>query len=104
MRGPRRSATWSSRPSRRWASRAGVPGIPDSIFAPENFVFPVFDYDWGPHFDEFNATGVPTNVPPPIQHVIKMMVPRVDADGNELGGVPTVPLGIGWNITASGCP
>ena len=35
-----------------------------------------------------------------------MMVPRVDADGNELGGVPTVlrdaPLGtyLGWNITA----
>src|SRR5437870_10436247 len=34
------------------------------------------------------------------------MVPRVDADGNELGGVPTVlrdaPLGtyLGWNITA----
>jgi len=38
--------------------------------------------------------------------VIKMLVPRVDADGNELGGVPTVlrdaPLGtyLGWNITA----
>ncbi len=35
-----------------------------------------------------------------------MLVPRVDADGNELGGVPTVlrdaPLGtyLGWNITA----
>ena len=34
-----------------------------------------------------------------------MLVPRVDADGNELGGVPTVlrdaPLGtyLGWNIT-----
>jgi hypothetical protein len=84
----------------------GVPGIPDSIFAPENFVFPIFDYDWGPQFDEFNATGVPTNEPPPIKSVIKMMVPRVDADGNEMGGVPTVqrdaPLGtyLGWNITA----
>src|ERR1051325_779824 len=40
----------------------GVPGIPDSIFAPENFVFPIFDYDWGPFFDEFNATGDPTNL------------------------------------------
>jgi hypothetical protein len=35
-----------------------------------------------------------------------MLVPRVDSDGNELGGVPTVlrdaPLGtyLGWNITA----
>src|SRR5438552_3823954 len=26
---------------------SGVPGIPVSIFAPENFIFPVFDYDWG---------------------------------------------------------
>jgi len=85
---------------------SGVPGIPDSIFAPENFVFPIFDYDWGPLFDEFNATGVPTNEPPPIKSVIRMLVPRVDADGNEIGGVPTVqrdaPLGtyLGWNITA----
>ena len=83
-----------------------VPGIPDSIFAPENFIFPVFDYDWGPDYDESEANGVPTNVPPPIRHVIKMLVPRVDADGNELGGVPTVlrdaPLAtyLGWNITS----
>lgn len=85
---------------------SGVPGIPDSIFLPENFVFQVFDYDWGPQFDEFNATGNPTNIPPPIKNVIKMLVPAVDADGNELDGVPTVlrdaPLGtyLGWNITA----
>ena len=37
-----------------------------------------------------------------------MKVPRVDADGNELGGVPVVlrdaPLGtyLGWNIVAEG--
>ena len=85
---------------------SGVPGISDSIFLPENFIFPVFDYDWGPEFNESDATGTPTNAPPPILHVIKMMVPRVDADGNELGGVPTVqrdaPLGtyLGWNITS----
>ena len=66
----------------------------------------MLDYDWGPEFDEFNATGNPTNEPPPIRSVIKMLVPEVDADGNELGGVPTVlrdaPLGtyLGWNITA----
>ncbi len=84
----------------------GVPGIPESIFKPENFVFPVFDYDWGPHYDHSEANGVPTNAPPPIRHVIKTLVPRVDKDGNEMGGVPTVqndvPLGtyLGWNITA----
>ncbi len=87
---------------------SGVPSIPDSIFLPENFVFPVLDYDWGPDYDHSEASGIPTNAPPPIKRVIKMLVPRVDADGNELGGVPTVlrdaPLGtyLGWNITAAG--
>ena len=86
----------------------GVPGVPDSIFAPENFIFPVFDYDWGPGYNHSDATGVPSNLPPPIRSVIPMKVPRVDEAGNELGGVPTVlrdaPLGtyLGWNITASG--
>jgi hypothetical protein len=84
----------------------GIPGIPESIFKPENFIFPVFDYDWGPQYDHSNANGVPTNAPPPIRHVVKMLVPRVDQDGNEIGGIPTVqndaPLGtyLGWNITA----
>lgn len=85
---------------------SGIPGIPDSVFLPENFAFPIFDYDWGPEYDHYNATGNPTNIPPTINGVVKIMVPRVDADGNELGGVPTVqvmaPLGtyLGWNITA----
>ena len=87
---------------------SGVPGVPSSIFLPENFVNPVFDYDWGPLFDRVDATGAPTNFPPSILHTIAMRVPRVDADGNELGGVPTVlrdaPLGtyLGWNRTLAG--
>ncbi len=87
---------------------SGVPGIPNSIFEPENFAFPILGYDWGPDYDHFNASGVPTNVPPSIDSVVKVMVPKVDADGNELGGVPTVlrdaPLGtyLGWNITSGG--
>ena len=87
---------------------AGVPGVPESVFEPENFIFPVFDYDWGPDFNRADGSGVPTNLPPPITKVIPMKVPRVDVDGNELGGVPTVlrdaPLGtyLGWNMTAAG--
>ena len=76
---------------------SGVPGVPESIFAPENFVNPVLVYDWGPTFDPRDGTGVPSNLPPPIKRVIAMKVPKVDRDGNELGGVPTVlrdaPLG-----------
>ena len=83
-----------------------IPGIPPTL--PSNFIMPVLDYDWGPEFNYSDGSGVPTQQPPPIKQVIKMLVPRVDADGNELGGVPVVlrdaPLGtyLGWNITAGG--
>jgi hypothetical protein len=106
MRGPNNERTLVEPTKAAMGFPNGVRGIPDSIFQRENFVFPIFDYDWGPDFDHFNATGNPTNVPPPIKAVVKAMVPKVDADGNELGGVPTVqrdaPLGtyLGWNITA----
>ena len=106
MRGPNNERTLVEATKQAMGFPSGVPGIPDSIFVRENFAFPILDYDWGPEFDEFNATGNPTNVPPPIKAVVKTMVPKVDADGNELGGVPTVlrdaPLGtyLGWNITA----
>ena len=83
-----------------------IPGIPPSI--PDNFIMPTFDYDWGPDFNANDGSGVPTKLPPPIRQVINMKVPRVNADGNEVGGVPVVlhdaPLGtyLGWNITAGG--
>jgi hypothetical protein len=97
---------------------AGIPELPASVPGAATltrfgnaievpFINPVLDYDWGPHFNPSDASGVPTNFPPPIKQVIKMLVPRVDADGNELGGVPVVlrdaPLGsyFGWNITAA---
>jgi len=86
----------------------GIPGIDYNVFKTENFAFPILDYDWGPDYDHFNASGVPTNMPPPINAVVKIMVPKVDADGNELGGVPTIlrdaPLAtyLGWNITSAG--
>jgi hypothetical protein len=90
----------------------GFPTIPVSVAGPgwrttapePGFINPVLDYDWGPNFDANDATGVPTLLPPPIKRVIKMLVPRVNADGNEMGGVPLVlndaPLGtyLGWNI------
>jgi hypothetical protein len=91
----------------------GFPTIPVSVLGPgwrttvpePGFINPLLDYDWGPDFNAVDARGVPTLLPPPIKHVIKMLVPRVSADGNELGGVPVVlndaPLGtyLGWNIT-----
>ena len=83
-----------------------IPSVPPMI--PSNFIMPTLDYDWGPKFNYNDGAGVPTNLPPRIAQVINMKVPRVNADGNELGGVPVVlhdaPLGtyLGWNITAGG--
>src|SRR4051812_9478448 len=106
MRGPNAERTLVEATKSAMGFPSNVPGIPDSIFQAENFIFPIFDYDWGSEYDHFNASGNPNNQPPSILGVVKMMVPKVDADGNELGGVPTVlrdaPVGtyLGWNITA----
>ena len=83
-----------------------LPGLPHHI--PGHFINPVLDYDFGPGFDYNDGSGVPTVAPPKIKRVIRMLVPKVDADGNEVGGVPVVlndaPLGtyLGWNVTAGG--
>ena len=83
-----------------------LPGLPAN--APTGLINPMLDYDFGPGFNPMDGSGIETVVPPAIKHVIRMKAPRVDADGNELGGVPVVlrdaPLGtyLGWNITAAG--
>jgi hypothetical protein len=84
-----------------------IPGL--RATAPEaGFINPVLDYDWGANFDPNDGSGVPGSAVPRIKQVIKTLVPKVDADGNEIGGVPVVlreaPLGtyLGWNITAGG--
>ena len=84
-----------------------LPGLRPTI--PEaDFIMPVHDLDWGPGFNAVDGSGVPSLAPPRIRQVLKMLAPKVDADGNELGGVPVVlldaPLGtyLGWNVTAGG--
>jgi len=88
----------------------GFPTLPGlRATAPEaDLINPLLDYDWGPQFDPNDASGIPSNAPPKIRQVLKMLVPKVNADGNEVGGIPVllleVPLGtyLGWNITAGG--
>ena len=81
-----------------------IPGVPD----PATALNPVLDYDFGPEFHANDMTGVIGLEPPRIVHVIPTYVPKVDADGNETSGVPSVlhqaPLGtyLGWNVAASG--
>ncbi len=84
-----------------------LPGLRPTL--PESdFIMPVLDYDMGPGFNAMDGSGVPTVNPPRIKQVLPMWAPKVDADGNELGGVPVpllgAPLGtyLGWNVTANG--
>lgn len=88
----------------------GFPTLPQlrPTLPEPDFIMPVLDYDWGPGFNAADGSGVASQAPPPIRQVLSMFAPKVDADGNELGGVPVVLLGaplgtyLGWNITAGG--
>jgi hypothetical protein len=81
-----------------------LPGVP----VPENLVNSVFDYDFGPDFNYADESGLITRQPPAVRQVLPTLVPKVDADGNDVAGVASVlrqaPLGtyLGWNITAAG--
>jgi Alpha/beta hydrolase domain len=94
------------------AHKAGIgfptlPGLRATVPEPD-FIMPVHDYDWGPQFSAVDGSGIASKAPPLIRQVLPMFAPKVNADGNELGGVPVVlldaPLGtyLGWNITAGG--
>lgn len=93
-------------PTKQAMGFPSIPGLPGNV--PTGLINPVLDYDFGPGFNYADGTGVITKQPPAIKQVIDMKVPRVNADGNEAGGVPVVlldaPLGtyLGWNITAAG--
>jgi hypothetical protein len=88
-------------------SAVGFPDIPGVAFV-DQLVNPVLEYDFGPGFTANDMTGVITQQPPRIAQTIPTYVPKVNADGNEPWGVPSVlhqaPLGtyLGWNVTAAG--
>jgi hypothetical protein len=63
---------------------------------------PVFRMDFGP---QFAATRIITKEPPELGAPYTVLLPQVDADGNDVGGIRlpevTVPLGThtGWNMS-----
>ena len=89
------------------AAAMGWPNIPGAP-KPDGVINSVLDYDFGPNFRYNDQSGVIDNVPAPVKQVIPTLVPKVDADGNELGGIRTLlllmPLGTytGWNPVGSG--
>jgi len=80
----------------RFPKRAGV--------QPPVRLHDVFRLDFGP---EFRSRGIVANEPPKMGPAFAVLVPQVDADGNDAGGLKTpqvaVPLAAhtGWNLRAS---
>ena len=81
-----------------------IPGAP----LPDNLINALPNYDFGPGLLYDDLSGAASIQPPVVRSIIPMLVPKTDADGNEIGGIPSVlhqaPLGsyLGWNVTASG--
>jgi hypothetical protein len=101
---PRLDQGQLARPDHKAMGFPLIPGRP----LPDNLINPFFDYDFGPEFKYGDLSGVMTLRPPVIKRVLPMLVPKVDADGNETSGVPSplhqAPLGsyLGWNVTRAG--
>ena len=85
----------------------GWPSIPKAP-KPDGVINAVLDYDYGPGFRYNDGSGVISNVPPPVKQVVRTLVPKVDADGNDVGGLKSLllrmPLGTytGWNPIPKG--
>lgn len=85
----------------------GFPNIPGYPYGGDK-LWPAMSYDFGPGVDYSNQSGIMSIQPPTVKAVLPTLVPRVNTDGNEQVGVPSVnlqaPLGTysGWNITKSG--
>ena len=81
-----------------------IPGVP----LPDGIINPLYDYDFGPEFNYRDLSGAISMQPPVIRQILPSLVPKVDVDGNETAGVPSVlhqaPLGtyLGWKVTAEG--
>jgi feruloyl esterase len=88
-------------------SAVGLPDIPGLTFN-DRILNPLMQYDFGPGFRAADLSGVMSIEPPRIVGPLPTYVPRVNADGNETAGVPSVqlqaPLGtyLGWNVMRSG--
>lgn len=81
-----------------------IPGVP----LPDGVIVPLYEYDFGPGFKNADVSGIVSVQPPVVRQTLPMLVPRVDADGNEIAGVRSVlleaPLGTytGWAPIAKG--
>jgi hypothetical protein len=91
-------------PTARALGWPAIPGAP----SPSGKLNSFLDYDFGPAFQYRDLSGVITRQPPLLRRTLPSRVPRLNGDGNEMSGVPSVmlqvPLGtyLGWNVQARG--
>jgi hypothetical protein len=84
----------------------GFPKIPGTP-SPEHIQYALLDYSLGPNYKYRDESGYWTGTPA-VKQVLPQLVPKVDADGNEVAGVKSplqmAPLGTytGWNVISSG--
>jgi hypothetical protein len=85
----------------------GWPAIPGAPL-PDGMAVGLMVYDYGGTLDANDFTGVLSQWPPAIRATLPPVMPKLDADGNETAGIPSVqhqaPLGTytGWNVTKTG--
>jgi hypothetical protein len=88
------------------AAAMGFPKIPGRPL-PDGVLHPLLDYDVGGEFNYRDQSGIASQNPE-IKGVLPQLVPRVDADGNEVAGIKSpllmAPLGTytGWNVISNG--
>jgi len=79
-----------------------IAGVPRPAYSP------TYQYDLGKSFDYADLAGAITVAPPRIIKAVPQLMPRIDADGNEMDGIRSplisAPLGtyVGWNVFAGG--
>lgn len=89
------------------AAAMGWPPIPETP-VPDGMAIGLMDYDYGSGFNANEFRGILGQWPPLIRNTQPALMPKLDADGNETAGLPSVqhqaPLGTytGWNVTAGG--
>lgn len=89
------------------AAALGWPNIPGAP-SPDGKFNALPQHDFGKAMRANDLSGVMTRQPPRAGRDIPQLVPRLDADGNELAGIRSVqlmvPLGtyLGWNVQAKG--
>jgi hypothetical protein len=85
----------------------GWPAIPGAP-RPDGMAIGLMVYDYGAGLNENDFRGVLSQWPPAIRKTIPALMPRLNPDGNETAGEPSVqlqaPLGTytGWNVTRTG--